>query len=103
MDTRTETMTASGMRERLIAKAAADETFRARLLSDPKAAVEDELDLAIPAGFTIEVHEDAVDTSHLVLPPPSKLEEADLDQVAGGREWWAGVTIGWGDSDLSDI
>ena len=53
------------MRERLIAKADADEAFRARLLSDPRAAVNEELGLAIPPGFTIEVHEEAADTSHL--------------------------------------
>ena len=76
MDSRTETPTPGEMRERLIAKADADEAFRARLLSDPKAAVNEELGLAIPPGFTIEVHEDAADTSHLVLPPSAALGEA---------------------------
>ena len=85
MNSKTETPTPGELRERLIAKAGADEAFRARLLSDPKAAVNEELGLAIPPGFTIEVHEDAVDTSHLVLPPSAALGEADLQQVAGGR------------------
>ena len=85
MDSKTETPTASEMRERLIAKADADEAFRARLLSDPKAAINEELGLAIPPGFTIKVHEEAADTSHLVLPPLAALGEADLQQVAGGR------------------
>ena len=57
MDSRTETTTPGEMRERLIAKADADEAFRARLLSDPRAAVNEELGLAIPPGFTIKVHE----------------------------------------------
>ena len=88
MDSKTETPTASEMRERLIAKATTDEAFRARLLTDPKGAVQDELGLAIPAGFTINVHEEAADTGHLVLPPPAGLDEADLQQAAGGAGNW---------------
>ena len=108
MNSGTQTMTAGAMRDRLISRAAADEAFRARLLSDPKGAVRDELDLAIPAGFTIEVHEDAADIGHLVLPPVSKLEEADLEQVAGAgkrdEEWYAFLTIGWdGTSGAADL
>ena len=77
------------MRERLIEKATVDEAFRARLLADPRAAVEAETGVAVPAGFTLEVHEDTADTSHLVLPPPADaaLSEADLEQVAGGIRW----------------
>ena len=77
--------TAHEMRERLIAKAAEDETFRDLLLSDPKAAVNEELGVNIPPGYTLKVHEEAADTSHLVLPPPGNLGEADLAQAAGGR------------------
>ena len=84
MDTNTETMTVGAMRERLIEKATADETFRARLLADPKNAVQDELGVQVPDGFTIEVHEEAADTSHLVLPPSTQLDEAELNQAAGG-------------------
>ena len=100
MDTKTETTTVSEMRERLLAKATGDETFRARLLSDPKAAVQDELGLAIPAGFTIKVHEEAADTSHLVLPPLASLDEAELALAAGGASIWDGVRTGWGQSNL---
>ena len=84
MDTNTETMAVGEMRERLIEKAIADETFRARLLADPKNAVQDELGVQVPDGFTIEVHEEAADTSHLVLPPSTQLDEAELNQAAGG-------------------
>ena len=76
--------TPNEMRERLVARATEDEAFRARLLSDPKAAVDEELGLRIPAGFTVEVHEESEDTSHLVLPPFSNLDEAELGQAAGG-------------------
>ena len=103
MDSKTEIMTAGAMRERLLAKADADETFRTRLLADPKAAVQDELGLTIPAGFTIKVHEEAADTNHLVLPPLAGLDEADLEQAAGGASIWDGLATGWGQSDLSDL
>ncbi len=77
------------MRNRLIDKATEDEAFRARLMADPKAAVEAEIGVAVPAGFMLKVHEDTADTSHLVLPPPADatLSEADLEQVSGGIRW----------------
>ena len=100
MDSKTEIVTVGAMRERLLAKATEDETFRARLLADPKAAVQDELGLTVPAGFTIKVHEEAVDTSHLVLPPLAGLDEAELALVAGGADIWDGVRTGWGQSNL---
>ena len=80
----TQTVTASELRTRLVDKAEADEAFRARLLADPKGVVEDELGLAMPAGFTIKVHEERADTSHLILPPAAYLADDDLEQAAGG-------------------
>ena len=75
------------LREHLIEKAAMDEAFRARLLSDPKAAVEEELGLTIPADFTLKVHESVPNISHLVLPPLAALDESALEQAAGGTDW----------------
>ena len=77
------------MRNRLIDKATEDDAFRARLMADPKAAVEAEIGVAVPAGFMLEVHEDTENVSHLVLPPPTDatLSEADLEQVSGGISW----------------
>ena len=88
MDPNAETMTVGAMRERLIEKATADEAFRAQLLADPQGAVRDELGLQVPDGFTIEVHEEAANTSHLVLPPSARLDEASLEQAAGGDLFW---------------
>ena len=79
-----ETRTIGELREHLIDKATADEAFRARLISDPKATVKEELGLTIPAEFNVVVHEDLADTAHLVLPPSARLGEADLQQAAGG-------------------
>ncbi len=81
----TETKTVTELRGHLMEKATADEAFRARLLSDPKGAIEEELGLAVPASLSIEVHEESAGTAHLVLPPSSKLSEGDLRAVAGGR------------------
>ena len=75
------------MRSRLIEKAAVDDAFRTRLMADPKAAVEAETGMTVPAGFNLKVHEDTADTSHLVLPPAAELNEADLEQISGGVLW----------------
>lgn len=95
MESTGTTMTAGAMRDRLVAKVAGDAGFRARLLADPRAAVEEELGLEIPAGFTINVHEEGAGIGHLVLPPVARLDEEDLEQVAGGRrEWYHGLASG---------
>lgn len=65
-------------------KAVEDEEFRSRLLADPKAVIEEELDLSIPDGLDIQVHEDTSTTSHFVIPPSAKLAEEDMRAVAGG-------------------
>ena len=72
------------MRAKIVGKATEDEEFRARLLSDPKGALGQELGIAIPASMSIEVHEEGDTTAHLVLPPDSRLSEGDLQAVAGG-------------------
>ena len=72
------------MRMKIVDKATGDAEFRARLLGDPKGALERELGVAIPASLSIEVHEESGETAHLVLPPDSKLSESDLRAVAGG-------------------
>ena len=84
MDANYETMTFGAIRERLIEKAVEDETFRTRLLAEPKETVQDELGLQAPEGFTLMVHEETANTSHLVLPPSSQLNEAALAEAAGG-------------------
>ena len=81
--------TPNEMRTKIVGKATEDVEFRALLLSDPKAAIEQELGLAIPASVSIEVHEEGDTAAHLVLPPGSKLNEGDLQAVAGG---WAGLS-----------
>ena len=92
-----EMKTASALRAHLYERAAEDGAFRALLLADPVAAINEELGLTIPPGFTVAVHEETADTSHLVLPPAARLSEGDLEQAAGGarhgylrrRHWYS--------------
>ena len=68
----------------LIARVADDEAFRARLLENPKAVIQEATGIAIPEDFTIQVHEENSMTAHVVLPPGDQLTEGDLAVVAGG-------------------
>ena len=80
--------TAGQMRLHLLEKAAENEEFRAKLLEDPRATISEELDMPIPAGFKIMIHEDTADTTHLVLPPLARLTIAELQSVSGAS-WHA--------------
>ena len=76
--------TPSEIRTRVIEKASEDNEFRAHLLSDPKAALKDELDITIPEAMAVQVHEENAETAHLILPPNSKLSKSDMQAVHGG-------------------
>ncbi|MEA1672136.1 NHLP leader peptide family RiPP precursor [Nitrospirillum sp. BR 11163] len=73
---------------RIIAKAWADDAFKARLLADPIAVLRAE-GVEVPAGITFKVVEDSATVQTLVLPPkPADLSDEDLDKVAGGAGVW---------------
>jgi hypothetical protein len=78
------------MERRLIEKSLKDESFRQRLLSDPKAAVEEELGTRLPEEVRVVAVEETTDTIYLVLPSVSpaggggEISERELDRVAGG-------------------
>jgi len=78
------------IQEQVTAKAIKDETFRQELLKNPKATIERALGISVPAGVTIEVHQDTPTTLHLVLPmqAPSttreELTDAELKRATGG-------------------
>ena len=61
-------------------------------LSDPKAAIADELGVPIPDDFSIDVHEESPAHAHLVLPPDSRLSPAlrwilSLEHAHGGNRF----------------
>ena len=85
------TLTVREMRSRLVEKATSNPEFRAQLISDPKTAIKDELEMAVPPNFTIKVHEDSPDTANLVLAPPASLAESELETASGGAVFrWNG-------------
>ncbi len=69
----------------IVAKAWADEEFKARLLADPAAVLQAE-GLAVPAGVELRAVENTAQVMYLTLPPkPSEeLSDEQLNQVAGG-------------------
>ena len=89
METRKE------MEARIIAKASRDDDFRARLRSDPKGAIGQELGVTIPEALSIDVHEENATSAHLVLPMSEKLTERDLQTVAGGSGPMGDIGIIW--------
>ena len=83
--------TPNELREEIVGKAAKDSDFRALLLADPKGALKQELGVTIPESLSVEVHEESNTTTHLVLPPDSKLNEDELQAVVGGALNWESV------------
>ncbi|HEX5848026.1 MAG TPA: NHLP leader peptide family RiPP precursor [Rubrobacter sp.] len=70
-----------------------DESFRKRLLEDPRATMERELGAPLPEEMRVEVVEETADTIYLVLPSASsagaendELSDEELEAVAGGWE-----------------
>ena len=79
------------MERRLIEKSVEDDSFRQRLIEDPKGAVEEELGRRLPEGVRVVAVEESADTIYLVLPSTSmagaeggELSDRELESVAGG-------------------
>ncbi len=79
----------TSVNDQIIYKAVTDPSFRQRLLSSPKTALEQELGVTLPATVNIQVHEETETTIHIVLPPAppvssmQDLSDEELEQVAG--------------------
>jgi hypothetical protein len=78
----------------LVQRSMEDDSFRQRLLDDPKAAVEQELGTRLPEGFQVSAVEESAQTIYLVLPSASavgegeELSDQELEAVAGGSDTW---------------
>ena len=70
---------------KVIARAWRDPAFKAKLLADPKAVL-NEAGVTFPTDVTVRVVEDTATHFHLVLPPKptGALSEEALDHVAAG-------------------
>ena len=84
------------MERRLKERSIEDESFRRRLIEDPKGAVEQELETRLPEEVRVVTVEETADTIYLVLPSTPiagaegvELSDRALESVAGGwhREW----------------
>ena len=84
------------MERSIVQRSLQDESFRQRLLDDPKAAVEEELGTRLPEGVQVRALEETAQTIYLVLPNSSPLGEGEelsdqeLEAVAGGGSTEAG-------------
>ena len=82
------------IRTHILTKAKNDSDFRTRLLEDPKGTVEAELGVTTPDALTLHIHENTATDAHLILPPDKRLEQEDLEAVAGGNWVTQGVNAG---------
>jgi len=83
------------MERRLIEKSVEDESFRQRLIEDPKGAVEQELGTRLPEEVRVVSVEESAETIYLVLPSTpmagregGALSDQELESVAGGS-WFS--------------
>ncbi len=81
------------MESRLVQRSIEDESFRQRLIEDPKGAVEQELGRRLPEEVRVVTVEETADTIYLVLPSTpmaggggGELSDPDLESVAGGYD-----------------
>ena len=79
------------MKRKLIERSLEDESFRQRLLEDPKGEIEQELGMRVPEEVQIRAVEETPETVYLVLPPSQAegqsggLSDSELESVAGGQ------------------
>ncbi|WP_019635991.1 NHLP leader peptide family RiPP precursor [Paenibacillus fonticola] len=74
-------MTTSGalLQTQVIQKAWQDPSFKAKLLADPKAAIQEALGVIIPDHIKVKTVEENSDEFYLVLPPnPSDVIKSDI-------------------------
>ena len=94
-----EALSRAEMERRLIQRSLQDESFRQRLLDDPRAAVEEELGTRLTEGVEVRVVEESADTIYLVLPSVSlvgeggELSDEALEAVAGGATTIIGCPV----------
>ena len=83
-------LTSDGIETTLRTRAEEDQAFRARLIEDPKGAIEEAVGVKIPGEITVTVHAETPNDFHLVLPPTpgGRMSGEELREASGG--WGAG-------------
>jgi len=70
---------------KLVARAWADDDFRARLKADPHAVVAEETGVEVPESVQIEILEETPEQAYLVIPVNRvAITEEQLDAASGG-------------------
>lgn len=86
----------------LIAKCWSDDSFKQKLMSDPKSVLK-ENGVDIPEGLEVKMVENTDNVFHLVIPAkPDGLSDENLDKLGAGKpvlgmariRCWADLTIG---------
>ena len=68
----------------LVSRADEDGDFRERLLRKPRETIEREFGVTLAEDHEIHVHEETYTATHVVLPPRSKLSEAEREAARTG-------------------
>ncbi|GGH12568.1 NHLP leader peptide family RiPP precursor [Paenibacillus segetis] len=73
----------ASLQSQVIQRAWQDPSFKAKLLTNPKAAIQEALGVILPDHITIKAVEENSDEFYLVLPPnPSGVIKADVEPKA---------------------
>ncbi|MDA2926461.1 NHLP leader peptide family RiPP precursor [Acidobacteria bacterium AH-259-G07] len=65
----------------IIRLARTDANFKEKLLSNPKAAIQEVLGQELPKQLNVEVHQEDIYTVHVVIPLESKEYVSDYDEI----------------------
>ncbi len=68
----------------LVSRAEEDSDFRERLLRNPRETIEAEFGVTLAGDHEIRVHEESYAATHVVLPPRSRLSEAEREAARTG-------------------
>jgi Nitrile hydratase, alpha chain len=77
--------TRAEMERTLVQRSMEDDSFRQRLLDDPKATVEQELGSRLPEGVEVRVVQESQQSIYLVLPFASPLVEGEELSIGSSR------------------
>ena len=75
------------LEKEIVERAIKDKDFRAKLLANPKAALEAQWGVTLPAGLTIDVHPETRNHLHLVLPATGGPESGAQTALAADDSW----------------
>ncbi|MCF4965704.1 NHLP leader peptide family RiPP precursor [Nostoc sp. CMAA1605] len=91
MTINSESSNTESLEERMVAKAVENSAYRQRLLSNPKAVLEEELGSELPQDVSFEVLQQSPQQIYLVLPidideiiRDGMLSHEELETIAGG-------------------